>query len=118
MNFTKFIYISSLSGILLTTLPAYATYIYVNGWGMQRSVQSCIDHGKRVAKDLKFKLDEDTIWDDASKSSGALYATYKGYTDISLNYRCDGNTGVVSFGISGSSNDNTYNLYSDFFDRL
>ena len=55
MSLTKIISISSLSGILLTTLPASATYIYVNGWGMQGSVQSCIDNGKRVAKDLKFK---------------------------------------------------------------
>ena len=118
MSLTKIISISSLSGILLTTLPASATYIYVNGWGMQGSVQSCIDNGKRVAKDLKFKLDQDTVWDDTSNSSGALYATYKGYTDISLNYRCDGYSGVLSFGISGSNNDNTYKLYSDFFNRL
>ena len=118
MSLFKIISISSLSGILLTNLPASASYIYVNGWGMQGSVQSCIDNGKRVAKDLNFKLDQDTVWDDASKRGGALFATYKGYTDVSLNYRCDENTGVMSFGISGPSNDRTYKFYSNFYNSL
>ncbi len=118
MNFPKIISLSSLSCILLSTLPAYASYIYVNGWGIQGNVQSCIDNGKRVAAQLKFKLDQDTAWDDASQNSGALFATYKGFTDVSLNYRCDGNTGVMSFGISGPDNDRTFELYSDFFNAL
>ena len=118
LNQAKFVSLVSISGFLLTCLPASASYVYVNGWGMQGSAQSCIDNGKRVAAKLDFKLDQDTAWDDTSMTSGSLFATYKGFTDVSLNYRCDSNTGVMSFGISGPSNDRTFELYSDFFNAL
>ena len=120
MSFTKIISISSLSGILLTSLPASANYVYANGWSFPGTVEACIYKEKKLSNQLGFKLDDEILWYGGSSNSDSatFFATYKRSSDVSLNYRCDGNTGVMSFGISGQNNDQVYRLYTELFDTL